>query len=361
MRNPSMRDTDYHRRTVLRWMKAAFWFLPLAAACATSETPPGPAPAPPAPPQEAVVVSLDVPRRWEVADLLPYAYVTAADGEADPSCPLFSDFIIQLSTLDGRTLIDELGKEAAGRADWIASLETLFDHRHTLTAALEDLGGLTDTHFRIWVNLPYPSRRQEAWGPLDGRLLDFRRLADRKQALTDILERALSRWTGLARKHVTLAGFVWGPVAMWETTGARHWEDRPDERGDFNTDENLVAWVRDEMAARGLQFLWLPDHNDYVFDRAGPHRHLAPWRTRQADGTPLFDQVYLAPPNSAHLEYFAESLVLHRVGLAATEDSDLEERQRLDELPAVFRLSPGDRPRYERVVSWVQRRRATGP
>jgi hypothetical protein len=353
----------------LRWLPAL-----LAAACASPAAPP-PGPAAPPPSREAVALLLQVgdgpPRRWDSAELLAYAFVAAADGRADPGRPLFTDFVLVLPAVGARTLDDAPNRTPAERGDWMAALDVLFDHAGTATAALEDLGRRTDTSFRVWVSLPYPSRRQEAWGPQDGRMLDFRRLADRKRALEDWVERAEARWATLPRRHLKLVGYLWSPPAMWETTGTRHWEDAADDRKELNTDENLAAWLHGVLGERGRELIWRPDYHRYILQGGDPHQHGSPWATHAETGEPLFDRIYFGPDASSaeldvHLNAVATELLMNRgvgVSYAPGAMAALGRRETLDALPALFSVPESGpeaarrREIYETTVRIVERRR----
>lgn len=295
-------------------MRAAIAAAALLGACATA------APVSPGGPREAAV--LDAQRTWAPSDILPYAYVVDSRGHGDPSRPLFNDFILTCDDQDA----------------WTASL---FDPQGTATAALEEFGRRTDRTFRVWLPLPNPSRSRPEFATLEARAQALRDRLDLMQARTP-------PW-----KHVAVAGYVWTPMAMWETTGARHWHSVPDDNGDMNTDENLVAWLRDETERRGLTLLWLPTFNAYVTGGQERIQHLAPWLTHSDTGEPLFHGVYMSPEriNDAYEWTILQSPLGMHLGAESVED-----RPRLDARPVAFTLSQG--PAYDRVVRLVERRHA---
>ena len=270
------------------------------------------APPPPLPAHgEIAGVELTADRRWTAYDFLPYAYVVDADGIADPSRPLFSEFVFTAPEPELPSI----------KADWLSALDATFD---ALTA-LDELGRRTDRTFDAWVGLPYPSREQTSWG--DG--LDFRRREDRQTAVEDFTARVESRWGLLQR--VRLAGFAWTAPAMWETTGTRHWDTELDENDEYNTDEELVLRARDPLRRRGLKLMWIAKDQFYVFEGGGPHQHLSPWVTHNASGQALFDEVFV----SGKPDSLAEHARLRGVGIVY--DSKLSDERRLDSARAIFR------------------------
>lgn len=361
----------------------------LAAACAAPRTAPPPTPA--GVPFEAAVIHLerdgDPPLKWEAADFLPYAFVTDGNGVGDPERPLFTDFVLLQKRSGLSTFDDDTAHVPANRRDWIASLDPLFNPRGTALAALDDLGRRTDTRFRVWVSVPYPSRRQLTWAHVNGVMLNFQNLSDRKRALVDFYKRALARSKMPGFTHARFAGFVWNSAALWETTGTHHWDETPDANGELNTNEDLVAWFHDELAREVIPLLWLPAHHRYVAVGDGPHRHRSPWSTHSETGEPLFDAIYMAPEPRARsearmrqlIEKFIDTVTVHRLGMNLAplpEDSrlradplrELRDRTRLDTAPAAFTFPAPkimnsvvlDREKrwiYEAIVTIVERRR----
>lgn len=286
------------------------------AACATP--PPAPLPA------HGEIIAVEIDKRWTAHDFLPYAFVVDERGIADPSHPLFGEFVFTVPPPELPSI----------KTDWLAALDTTFD----ALAALDELGTKADREFDVWIGLPYPSREQQAWG--DG--LDFRRREDRQTAVEDFVARVEARW-GLLRR-LRLAGFVWTKPDMWETTGTRHWEVELDENDEYNTDEELVLRVRAGLRKRGLKLMWIAEDDFFVFGGEAPHQHLGPWVMHNTSGQPLFDEVFL----SIAARKAVETARLRGVGVVM-KSKELRADRRLDATRAVF-LEPD--------VETVGRRRA---
>lgn len=138
--------------------------------------------------------------------------------------------------------------EPAVKGDWEEWIALLFQEGSNLPALAHLLSKppFLLPAVDLWISLPYPERRQTAFGQVEGRNLSFEREEDRLYALAWWIgtfqrrfnDRFGNEGSGL-KSPLRLRGFRWAREAI------------------LKNDVDLVKKVADQIHREGAQFLWL--------------------------------------------------------------------------------------------------------
>ena len=184
---------------------------------------------------------------WTPEQFAPY--VRYLDPRDDKKKWLFDGFLFIEFRDQGRTFSagEGNGKWApASQTNWQKLLDKNFEPGHGVPA-LEQCCAEMEARLgpplrprQVILTLPEPVENFTNWGELNGRKMDFSRLADRVAACDWHLTEALAKWRALAPKHLVLAGFYFVPESI-----------SPANR-------ELLPVVAQKIRARGLEFFWIP-------------------------------------------------------------------------------------------------------
>ncbi len=186
-------------------------------------------------------------RRWSVNELRPAVMYLHQNEVVDS---FFGGLLFEADTawsgegVSSKTL--GFGRPGSLTA-WQQALDDLFLPGFNMDAALQvsrqrPFQKLLD----IWVALPYPQPAQQAFGLLDGRMLNFRVQEDRITALKWWVDQVVTRYYALSQLvpgHLgVLRGFAWTKSSL------------------SDEDEALASAIAKHVHAHGLKLMWIQNY-----------------------------------------------------------------------------------------------------
>jgi hypothetical protein len=153
---------------------------------------------------------------WDAEHFAPY--VSWADPETSRERWLFDGFLfLELKDDLGREFTRGFAELPARRVEWEKYLDSLFAEGiglRALDAAVADAVeriGTPPRPRRVVLTCPEPIAGQKDWGEVDGKSLDFTRVADRVVAMKWFTGELRRRWAEARFRNLTLAGYYWLP------------------------------------------------------------------------------------------------------------------------------------------------------
>ncbi|MDR1336751.1 MAG: DUF4855 domain-containing protein [Tannerella sp.] len=197
---------------------------------------------------------------WNGEMFEPYVSSALPDGSHQW---LFDGFLFIEFTDGPRQFCSGYGRANARKEEWIKLVEhQLFSEglsMQALDARIEKVKPLAPDHGRrkVVMTLPEPIFRQEDWGELNGKALNFSDNDDRIAACCWYVDHVVDRYLEAGLKNLQLAGFYWVAEAVGESRA-------------------VVRAVADHVHSRNLNFYWIPYFNatgysqwaDFGFDEA---------------------------------------------------------------------------------------------
>lgn len=244
--------------------------------------------------------------KWTAEELRPYIVHKFANGKTDW---LFDGFLFieyhTWRTPDGLFEFIPMPKtEPAMKKQYVAYLDYLFSKDVSLDALDKEISALKDSigdpgfKHKIVLTLFVPRDGQTNWGRLNGRALDFNKLADKVEAVSWMLNQLVARFNAAQYKNLELIGMYWP------------YEELRDQAGEF------ALQVSQKVHEKGLKFCWIPwymapgsDHWwDYGFDMVYQQPNYFVWP--KAEKQQLYDACQRARDYNMGVEFEANTKCL---------------------------------------------------
>lgn len=134
-------------------------------------------------------------------------------------------------------------------SDWDYYIDDTFEQDRNIYALEQAVGEaketLGDTEYKanVFFSILYPTATQKEFGVVDGKMLDFSSLEDRKTAVRYVIDEQLRRYKASDFKNLRLLGFYWFHEAV-------NYAD-PDEI-------DLLRYTTDYVRSIGFSTIWIP-------------------------------------------------------------------------------------------------------
>ncbi len=233
---------------------------------------------------------------WTSEQFGPYVVYVGPDGGQGKW--LFDGFLfIEFKDARGQEYAKGYGQKPAAKEHWAWLLDRYFEEGKALHALDEKIGevaagvGEPIRKRRVAITLPEPIVTLDAWGEVDGKMLNFSKAEDRVAAAAWYLDELEKRWAAAGFEHIELVGIYW----VAETTA--------------NEGEQVLPRVGELVRGHGWKFLWIPYWNA---------RGAGDWKAMG------FDAAYQQPNHFFHPGKVADERLDEAVAFGKAHDMGME-------------------------------------
>lgn len=189
---------------------------------------------------------------WTEDDITPYVVHTFLDGSKEW---LFDGFLfLDFSDGRGHNLAYGYEKENATKTDWQWFLNRVFQRNHSLDALnkcitrQKQVIGNPPFRHKLVLGLPSPIAKQQDWGKIGGKALDFSKRTDQVKAVKWYIGKLMKKFKEAKLSNLDLVGFYWVDE---DTIGCK------------GLPRDLSPYIH----SLGLKFYWIPYWQARGFDK----------------------------------------------------------------------------------------------